>query len=43
MRFQLYELGALLHKTVAELEEMTVEEFQGWIAWHRIRNERQDG
>lgn len=37
MRFQMYELGALLHKSLDELEDMTVEEFVGWQAWHRIR------
>jgi hypothetical protein len=27
-----------LHKTVAEIENMTVEEFQGWLAYLEIQN-----
>jgi hypothetical protein len=34
----LYDLAALLHKTVGELEQMSVEEFMGWQTWWRIRH-----
>lgn len=35
----LFGLAAMLHKTVAELEEqMTVEEFWQWCEWLRVRN-----
>lgn len=33
----LFDLAHLLHKTVGELETMTVDEFRDWIAWSRIR------
>jgi len=29
-----------LNKTLAELEEMTVEEFQGWLAYLEIKEEQ---
>lgn len=36
----LYGLAAMLHKTVAEIEEnMSVEEFLGWVAYIRVRND----
>lgn len=38
----MHDLGAMLHKTVAEVEQMTVEEFLGWQAWWRIRHDRQN-
>ena len=39
---QMYDVASMLHKTVAEIEEMSVEEFIGWQAWWRIRHDRQD-
>ena len=36
-----YVLAEMLHKTVAEIEQMTYEEFNGWIAYLEIR--RKDG
>jgi len=38
----MHDLGAMLHKTVEEIESMTVEEFLGWQTWWRIRHDRQD-
>lgn len=35
----LYGLAMTLHKTVAEIEEMSVEEFLGWMAYIRVRND----
>jgi len=32
----------MLHKTVGEIEEMTVEEFLGWQVWWRIRHGEPD-
>lgn len=36
----LYDLAALLHKTVSEIESMSANEFWEWQAWWRIRNDR---
>ena len=33
----MYALAERLHKTVAEIEQMTVEEFNGWIAYLNIQ------
>ena len=33
----MYALAERLHKTVAEIEEMTLEEFNGWIAYLNIQ------
>jgi len=33
-------LAEKLNKTLAELEEITVEEFQGWLAYLEIKEER---
>jgi hypothetical protein len=30
----------MLHKTVADIEEMDVEEFVGWQIWLKMKNER---
>jgi len=35
----MYALAERLHKTVAEIELMTVEEFNGWIAYLNIQQE----
>ena len=35
----MYALAERLHKTVAEIEEMTLEEFNGWIAYLNIQQE----
>jgi hypothetical protein len=35
----MYALAERLHKTVAEIEEMTIEEFYGWIAYLNIQQE----
>jgi len=40
MRFK-YGLAEALHKTVDEIEQMTYEEFNGWIAYFEVR--RKDG
>tara|TARA_R110002153_G_scaffold46200_2_gene130338 strand:+ start:468 stop:572 length:105 start_codon:yes stop_codon:yes gene_type:complete len=32
-----------LNKTLAELEEITVEEFQGWLAYLEIKEETNNG
>lgn len=34
----LFGLAAMLHKTVAEVEQMTVDEFYGWCEWVRVRD-----
>lgn len=36
----MYRLADRLHKTVAEIEAMTLDEFNGWIAYARILQER---
>jgi len=36
-----YALAERLHKTVAEIEQLTYEEFNGWIAYFEMR--RKDG
>jgi len=36
-----YDLASVLHKTVAEIEQMSYEEFNGWIAYFEMR--RDDG
>ena len=36
-----YVLADSLHKTVAEVEQMSYEEFNGWIAYFEMR--RNDG
>jgi hypothetical protein len=33
----MYALAERLHKTVAEIEQMTLEEFNGWIAYLNIQ------
>lgn len=33
-----YSLAEHLHKTVAEIEQMTYEEFNGWVAYFEVRN-----
>lgn len=35
----MYALAERLHKTVAEIEEMSLEEFNGWIAYLNIQQE----
>jgi hypothetical protein len=48
--FAIYSIAESLHKTIAEIEEMTVEEFIGWIAYfnkkakdgNTRRNQNQD-
>lgn len=35
----IYALGDKLHKTRAEIESMTVDEFNGWVAYYRLRAE----
>jgi len=35
----MYALAERLHKTVAEIEQMTLEEFNGWIAYLNIQQE----
>ena len=35
----MYALAERLHKTVAEIEDMTLEEFNGWIAYLNIQAE----
>lgn len=37
----IYALADRLSKTVAEIEQMTVDEFVGWIAYCKIQAERQ--
>lgn len=37
----IYALADRLHKTVAEIEQMTVDEFSGWVAYCKIRAERE--
>jgi hypothetical protein len=37
----MYRLADRLHKTVAEIEQMTLSEFNGWLAYARILQERQ--
>jgi len=33
-------LGEFLHKTLSEIEKMTVVEFRLWMAYLKIRNEK---
>jgi hypothetical protein len=33
-----YDVAALLHKGIDEVDAMTAEQFTGWLAWSRIRN-----
>jgi hypothetical protein len=33
----MYSLAEVLHKTVAEIGDMSIEEFNGWIAYLRMR------
>jgi len=33
----MYELANRLHKTVAEIDAITVEEFNGWIAYFKLK------
>lgn len=35
----MYALAEKLHKTVAEIEQMTMEEFNGWIAYLNLQQE----
>lgn len=35
----MYGLAELLHKSVAEIGEMSVEEFAGWAAWLEMKRE----
>ena len=39
----IYSLADRLHKTVAEIEQMPVSEFNGWIAYERITRKKTDG
>jgi len=32
-----YQLAETLHKTLAEIDSMPVEEFEGWIAYFRAK------
>lgn len=36
----MYELAEILHKTVAEVGEMSVSEFHGWIAHFKAKAAR---
>jgi hypothetical protein len=38
-----YSLAETLHKSVAEVEEMTLEEFNGWVAYFHMRQEDGNG
>jgi len=33
-----YELASRLNKTVAEIDAITVEEFNGWIAYFKLKD-----
>lgn len=35
-----YALAEVLHKTLDELDEMTIDEFLGWIAYFEIKEQR---
>jgi hypothetical protein len=35
-----YSLAEVLGKTLTELQQMTMEEFLGWIAYFEIKNEK---
>jgi len=36
-------LADRLHKTIAEVEQISVNEFQEWIAYFKIMSESKDG
>lgn len=36
----MYELAEILHKTVAEVEGMSVSEFNGWVAHFEAKRKR---
>lgn len=38
----MYELAEVLHKTVAEIGQMSAEEFQGWKAHFKLRKEARE-
>jgi len=33
-------LAETLHRTLAEIREMSVVEFQGWVAWFELKAKR---
>jgi|TARA_R100000951_G_scaffold115592_1_gene124185 hypothetical protein len=35
-----YALAENLHKTLEELQEITIQEYQGWIAYLEIKQEK---
>lgn len=35
----MYGLAMMLHKTIGEIEQMTVSEFLGWLAYLRVRKD----
>jgi len=35
-----YALAEKLHKTLEELQEITIQEYQGWIAYLEIKQEK---
>jgi uncharacterized small protein (DUF1192 family) len=36
-----FQLAEHLHKTVAEIEALTVAEFNGWVAYLQLKHERE--
>jgi len=36
----MYRLADRLHKTLAEIEEMTVNEYNGWLAYFQIEQKK---
>ena len=38
--YSIYQLAELLHKSVEEIKCMSVEEFNGWIAYFQIKDEK---
>ncbi len=37
----MFQLAEHLHKTVAEIEGLTVAEFNGWVAYLQLKHERE--
>ena len=38
--FAVYQLAEALHKSVDEVQAMSEEQFMGWVAYFRIKQER---
>ncbi|WP_342269464.1 hypothetical protein [Rickettsia endosymbiont of Orchestes rusci] len=42
MLFNQFALAELLHKTIMEIQQMTIDEWHHWLAYFKIKKEKQN-